>query len=435
MNEELGKTPLKHFAEEIQTKIFPSISHVKADILGYFYGEFIKYSGEGQKLGVVLTPKHIAELFCDLLDIKPSDKIFDPCCGTGSFLIAGMNHMIEQTNDEETKSNIKQNSIHGIEIRDDMFSIATTNMILRGDGKSNLKLEDFFDNKSEDLRKEQYTVGLMNPPYSQGGKLSEMNFIKHLLDSLADNAKCAVIVPQSVMAGKTEDDKSIKKEIYKKHTLEGVITLNPETFHGVGNRVCIGIFTAHQPHPENKRSKFINFEDDGYVVNRHVGLVKTERAIERKKHLLECWKYDKDAESSFMVKTKVTPEDEWLHAFYYFNDEIPPKDNFKRTLKDYISFEFKMILDDKDYLFNEYSEYTDNTPLDKLEYNDIPELNEKTWSEFYIHDIFDNIQRGKRLIKARFIDGNMPFISSSAVKNGIDTFIGNTEKVRIFNNC
>lgn len=136
-----------------------------------------------------------------------------------------------------------------------------------------------------------------------------------------------------------------------------------------------------------------------------------------------------------MVKTKVTPEDEWLHAFYYFNDEIPPKDNFKRTLKDYISFEFKMILDDKDYLFNEYSEYTDNTPLDKLEYNDIPELNEKTWSEFYIHDIFDNIQRGKRLIKARFIDGNMPFISSSAVKNGIDTFIGNTEKVRIFNNC
>lgn len=170
-NEELKqKTPLKHFAEEIQDKIFPSISNVKADILGYFYGEFIKYSGDGQKLGVVLTPKHITELFCDLLDIKPSDKIFDPCCGTGSFLIAGMNHMIEQVSDEKIKTKIKQNNIHGIESREDMFSIATTNMILRGDGKSNLELANFLHKEPKDLRKENYTIGLMNPPYSQGGK-------------------------------------------------------------------------------------------------------------------------------------------------------------------------------------------------------------------------------------------------------------------------
>jgi len=353
INDELGMTPLKHFTEIIQDEIFPSISDVKADILGYFYSEFIKYSGgDGQTLGIVLTPKHITELFCDLLEIKPTDKIFDPCCGTGSFLIAGMNKMIQLAEDENTIENIKQNNIHGIEIRPDMFTIATTNMILRGDGKSNLKLEDFTAQKTEDLRKEQYTIGLMNPPYSQDGKESEMHFIKYLLDSLAENAKCAVIVPQSIMAVSEGKDYELKKEIYKNHTLEGVISLGKQTFN-IGVVPCIAIFTAHQPHPENKRSKFINFKDDGYIIGRNVGLIKTERAIERKKHLLECWIHNKPADSKFMVETKVKPDDDWLHSYYYFNDEIPSDDVFKETMEEYIEFEFEMILKDKTYLFKE----------------------------------------------------------------------------------
>lgn len=239
-----------------------------------------------------------------------------------------------------------------------MFTIATTNMILRGDGKSNLKLADFFDLDAEDLRRENFTVGLMNPPYSQRNneetaELSEMHFIKHLLDSLADYARCAVIVPQSTMVGSNKEDKELKKIIYKNHTLEGVITLSADTFYNIGTMPCIAIFTAHQPHQENKRSKFINFTDDGYIVSKHAGLIKTERALERKKHLLECWNDEKDAESRFMVKTRIKPEDEWLHAFYYFNDNIPSEYSFNETMQDYIGFEFEMVLKDRDYLFKD----------------------------------------------------------------------------------
>lgn len=353
-NKELKKTPLKYFAETISKKIFPSIQNVNADLLGYFYNEFIRYTGgDGQNLGIVLTPRHITSLFCDLLDIQPSDKIFDPCCGTGSFLIAGMNRMIEQKEgDEKAILNIKQNNIHGIESNENMFAICTTNMILRGDGKSNLKLADFLEEKTEDLRKNNYTIGVMNPPYSLKGLESERHFIKHLLDSLADRAKCAVIVPQSVMGNK-DGGKRLKQEIFKNHTLEGVITLGKQTFNNIGAVPCIAIFTAHQPHPENKRCKFINFKDDGYEIHKNVGLVKTERAIERKKHLLECWHYNKPAESKFMVETKVKYDDEWLHSYYYFNDEIPSENVFKETMEEYIEFEFEMILKDKSYLFKE----------------------------------------------------------------------------------
>lgn len=356
----LGKTPLKYFAEFLETKVLQSIKeNTRQDILGRFYGEFIRYSGgDGQTLGVVLTPTHITELFSELVDLKENDRVFDPCCGTGGFLISAMHHMLRLTDDEETKRNIKKNQLHGIEIRNDMFSVATTNMILRGDGKSNLEHQDFLRQSAESLREKNLTVGFINPPYSQSkGKdtahLSEISFIEHLLDGLADEGRMVAIVPQSTMVGKTKIDKQIKKRILEKHTLEGVVTLNKETFYGVGTNACLAIFTAHKPHYKNKYCKFINFEDDGFVVQKHLGLVETQRAKEKKSHLLDCWLHDAPAESKFMVKTTIQPEDEWLHSFYYFNDEIPKDEDFEKTMSDYLTFEFNMISQGRGYLFDE----------------------------------------------------------------------------------
>jgi restriction enzyme, alpha subunit/N-6 DNA methylase len=354
----LAKTPLRYFAEFLYRNVYNSVlANTSEDVLGRFYGEFIRYSGgDGQSLGVVLTPKHITELFCELVDLKPTDTVFDPCCGTGGFLIAAMHYMLKKAGSIIQKDHIKKSQIHGFEIREDMFSIATTNMILRGDGKSNLMCDDFLKQDIKTLRAKNYTVGFINPPYSQAkGKdtahLSEICFIKHLLDGVADNARCAVIVPQSTMVGKTKDDKIIKSEILQNHTLEGVITLNKETFYRVGTNPCIAVFTAHQPHPKDKRCKFINFEDDGFVINKHIGLVETERAKERKAHLLACWFDKEDAESKFMVKTAIGANDEWLHSFYYFNDEIPTNNDFEKTMADYLTFEFNMIVHGKAYLF------------------------------------------------------------------------------------
>lgn len=358
VDERLAKTPLKYFAEYIYKNILSSvIANTTEDVLGRFYGEFIRYSGgDGQTLGVVLTPKHITELFSELIDLKPTDIIFDPCCGTGGFLIAGMHKMLSDAKPNEREA-IKKDWIHGVEIREDMFAIATTNMILRGDGKSNLIKDDFLRRNSSDLRKHNYSVGFINPPYSQAkGKdtahLSEINFIKHLLDSLADGGRCVAIIPQSTMVGKTKEDKLVKQRILQNHTLEGVITLNKNTFYGVGTNPCIAIFTAHKPHSEKKYCKFINYEDDGFIISKHIGLVETERAKERKAHLINCWLHDAPTESKFMVKTTIEHSDEWLHSFYYFNDEIPKQEDFEKTIADYLTFEFNMIMQGKEYLFD-----------------------------------------------------------------------------------
>lgn len=359
INMTLGKTPLKHYTEFLYNNIYKDIrySNSSEDILGLFYGEFMSYSGgDKQGLGIVLTPSHITDLFCELLEIKPEDVVLDPTAGTGGFLVAAMHHMIEQTNDSTMQYKIKRDNLHGIELQSYMFTIATTNMILRGDGKSNLLNENFLETSPSDNQLTHgANVGMMNPPYSQGTKEDpaqyEISFTKHLLNSVLPEGRVAVIVPLSTMAGNTKDEKKMKREILKKHSLEGVITLNKDTFYQIGTNPCIAIFTAHEPHRENKEVKFINFIDDGYKIKKHVGLVETAQAPDRKKHLLDVWFDKKPAENAFCVQTTIKPDDEWLHSFYYFNDEIPSEENFRKTLSDYITFETNMISHGRGYLF------------------------------------------------------------------------------------
>ena len=358
VNSSLGKTPLKYFTEFLYKSIYQSIRYNNSaeDYLGRFYGEFMSYTGgDGQNLGIVLTPKHITELFCDLLDLKTTDKILDPCCGTAGFLIAAMHNMIKKANDETEIKEIRKNQLFGIEEKSYMFTIATTNMILRGDGKSNLENKDFLKENPAQLQLKGCTVGMMNPPYSMGSKsnssLYEINFINHLLDSIVEDGRVAVIVPQSTFTGKTKEEQKIKEEILKNHTLEGVITLNKNTFYRVGTNPCIAIFKAHNKHPKNKICKFINFENDGYNISKHIGLIDDGSHRDKKQHLLDVWFERTEAITKFCVKTTIEASDEWLHSFYYFNDEIPSEEDFRKTVADYLTFEVNMITHGRGYLF------------------------------------------------------------------------------------
>ena len=355
-----GKTPLKYFTEYINGNIYNAIrSGISPhDYLGIFYSEFVRYSGgDGATLGIVLTPSHITELFCDLLDIKADDVIFDPCCGTGGFLVAGMHRLLQLADNDSERKHVKESQIYGIEVRDDMFAVATTNMILRGDGQSNLTCEDFLMKDPDEIQLNGITVGLMNPPYSQAKNkatqnLSELKFISHLLDCILSGGRAAVIVPVSVMIGKTKEDRQLKADILKHHTLEGVISLNKDTFYGVGTVPCIAVFTAGEPHPKDKRVKFVNFQNDGYEVKMHKGLTETDSAKDRRQYLLDCWRGKiSDAPSDFMVETVIDSGDEWLHSFYYYNDEIPTEEDFADSLADYLTFEFNMTVHGRGYLF------------------------------------------------------------------------------------
>ena len=197
----------------------------------------------------------------------------------------------------------------------------------------------------------------MNPPYSQGTKADpsqyELSFIEHMLDSLTVDARAAVIVPQSSMTGKSKVERAFKESIMKHHTLEGVITCNTETFYGVGVNPIIAVFTAHEPHPKDKICKFIDFRDDGYETRAHVGLIEGDSAKDKRQHLLDVWFRRTETPSKFCVESTVEPDDEWLHSFYYFNDEIPTDADFEKSIGDYLTFEFSMVMQNREYLFDD----------------------------------------------------------------------------------
>lgn len=430
----INLTPLKYYSRFVKEKIYDNIQNIKnsEDYLGRFYSEFMRFSGgDAQSLGIVLTPRHITELFCKLADLKPNDIILDPCCGTGGFLVSAMNDMISKTDDIKQKNNIRQNQLFGFELQPFMFAVATTNMVLRGDGKSNLNNEDFLKQNPKQLQTDcQATVGFMNPPYSQGKvdkNLTEISFTEHLCDSILKGGKVVVIIPQSAVTGKTKEEKATKESILKKHTLEGVITLNKNTFYRVGTNTCIAIFTAGIPHDyKNKICKFINFENDGWEVQKHKGLIENKiKSKDRKEHLLKVWNDEIDAETKFCVKTTIEPDDEWLHNFYYFNDELPKQEDFEKTMADYLTFEFNMIMQNKDYIFK--FEKREEIFKNKLNLNDIE------WKEFKISEIFEvsgTITTHPSQLKP---NGKTPRITCASTNNALDDTYANspTEKGKV----
>lgn len=360
VNDTLGMTPLRYYTNFLNEHVFKNIKYQKTseDFIGRFYGEFMSYSGgDGQTLGIVLTPKHICDLMCDLVDVKPNDTVLDPTCGTAGFLIAAMHRMLSFASSEQERRNIKKKQLHGIELQSNMFAVAAANMILRRDGNSNLECCDFLKQNPAQLQLKGATIGLMNPPYSQGTKADpdqyELSFVERLLDSLTIGARAAVIIPQSSMTGKTKAEQEFKKAILMHHTLEGVITCNTETFYGVGTNPVIAVFTAHEPHDPLKDCRFIDFRDDGYEVRAHVGLVEGDSAKDKKRHLLDVWWGREEAPSKFCVRSTIKPDDEWLHSFYYFNDEIPSEKDFEKAIADYLTFQLDMVAHGREYLFEE----------------------------------------------------------------------------------
>ena len=185
----------------LNEKVWPFISvYHDFDVVGQFYGEFLKYTGGDKKaLGIVLTPRHVTELFALLANVQKDSKVLDICAGTGGFLISAMHQMFKKAETKEDKESIKKECLIGVENQPQMYALAASNMILRGDGKANLHQGSCFDEAiTKEIKKHKCNVGVLNPPYSQSDEdLHELVFVKHMLDCLEKNGIGIAIVPMS----------------------------------------------------------------------------------------------------------------------------------------------------------------------------------------------------------------------------------------------
>lgn len=331
---------IKNFITNIKKDIYPlvNLDNKGFDILGKFYTEFIKYAGSDSKTGLVLTPSHITDLFCDLVDLDVNDVVYDCCCGTGGFLVSAMKRMIEKAgNDYEKIKQIQKNQLIGSEIRADMFTYACSNMMMRGDGKSHIYNNDCFDDEHKKKIKEfKPTVVMLNPPYSVGAD-GQLEFILNAMESLQKGGRAVAIVQMSCALTSKKSVIEMHRQLLEKHTLDAVISMPDQLFYPVGVNTCIMVFRAFEKHSKNKKTWFGYFKDDGFILNKKQGRVDLGKYKEKHKYLIDNFKYNKVA--GFSELRHVNPDEEWCAEAYMETDysKLTKKD-FEKVIRNYVAF-------------------------------------------------------------------------------------------------
>lgn len=328
----------------LQRNVYPLVEHsnIGYDVLGRFYIEFIRYAGSEQKSGLVLTPAHITELFCDLAQLRLSDVVYDPCCGTGGFLVAAMQRLFKLAgNDIQKRENIRKHQLCGCELRSDMFTYACSSMRFRGDGKSNLYNGSCFNNENSIATVHKPTVAFLNPPYDVGNA-NQMVFIEHALNVLDKRAygRVVAIVQMSCAIKDEKELKEVKRRLLAKHHLAAVLSMPDDLFYPVGVVTCVMVFEANTPN-KGKKTWFGYFKDDGFEKRKHLGRIDARNKYQSiKEKWLKAY-YNGDEIEGLSVKQEVTAEDEWCAEAYMETDySTLNKKDFERKMKEYIAFKF-----------------------------------------------------------------------------------------------
>ena len=334
------KGVLNELIRRLDEKVRPFIGvYHDFDVVGQFYGEFLKYTGGDKKaLGIVLTPRHITETFALLANVNKYSKVLDICAGTGGFLISAMHQMMKSAITELDRENIKKSGLIGVEQLPNMFALAASNMILRGDGKANLYQGSCFDDGIVDaIKKYKCNVGMVNPPYSQGdASLHELVFVKQMLDCLTKGGIGIAIVPMNCAIA----PHSAKEEIIKHHTLEAVMSMPDELFAPVGTITCIMVFTAKVPHAvSNKKSWFGYWKKDGFLRAKHRGRIDPNMSWPPiRDRWVETFR-NREVVAGESVLQMVGARDEWCAEAYMETDySTLRREDFESELKKYVAF-------------------------------------------------------------------------------------------------
>lgn len=334
------KGALHELIRRLNEKVWPFISvYHDFDVVGQFYGEFLKYTGGDKKaLGIVLTPRHVTELCALLANVNKNSKVLDICAGTGGFLISAMHQMFKSAVTEDEKARIKRESLVGVEQQPNMFALAASNMILRGDGKANLHQSSCFDEiVTERLKTYGCDVGLLNPPYSQrDDDLHELYFVGHMLDCLKEGGTGIAVVPMNCAISPHK----ARAELLKHHTLEAVMSMPDLLFAPVGVIACLMVFTAKVPHEtSNRKSWFGYWKDDGFVKTKHLGRVDlTGRWPSIRERWVETFR-NREIVPGESILQRVTADDEWCAEAYMETDySTLTSADFEAEIKRYLAF-------------------------------------------------------------------------------------------------
>ena len=360
------------------------------DILNMFFIAFNKYTGKADK-NQAFTPDHITEFMCRITGVDRTKRVLDATCGSGSFLVQAMVKELAdcrrgKTEDEAATlmKKVKEEHIFGIEVEEKAYGLSTTNMLIHGDGNSNIKFGSCFDCK-DFIKKADPDIILMNPPYnakpigipekykSDWGKAKDgkedptkgLVFIHFLSDEIKKmndkrekdglprkTVKMAVLLPVSAAIGTSKIVQNEKILMLEENTLEAVFTLPAEIFYpGASVSACCMVFTLGEPHVKTdgtvKETFFGYYKEDGFKKKKALGRVEQfdENGDSKWKSIEEEWLRlyrNHKSVDGLSATAEVTGEDEWLCEAYMKTDYSKlTEHDFQQTLNNYLAYLMK----------------------------------------------------------------------------------------------
>lgn len=327
------------------------------DIVGELYSEFLKYAlGDGKEIGIVLTPPYVTKMMAEILNVNQDSRVMDLATGSAGFLISSMEIMIEDAGRHGAPNSpltevkirtIKNEQLLGVELNAEMYTLAATNMILRGDGSSKIHKANTFNTPPELYADFGADRLLLNPPFSF--EENGMPFIRFGLDNMVKGGLGAIIIQDSAGSGKAV---KTNREILKRHTLKASIKMPTDLFQPMaGVQTSIYIFEVGTPHDFEQTVKFIDFRNDGYKRTSR-SLQEIDSPSERYSDVVKIYKAGKRADvqaewllEEVFVEDKINSSgSDWNFDQHKVIDTLPTLADFKKTVSDYLSWEVSNLL-------------------------------------------------------------------------------------------
>ena len=452
---QLSITAFREILTFIQDNILPFINDKSTsgqDLLNLFFVTFNKYVGKSDK-NQAFTPDHITDFMAKITGVNKHSVVLDPCCGSGSFLVRAMTQALDDCATASEQENVKKHQIYGIEFDENVYGLATTNMLIHSDGNSNIRQGSCFT-LSDWIKEAKPNVILMNPPYN-GQRIHLPNsyvetwakdkkedpskglyFVKYIADvlnSINHQATLAVLLPVACAIGTKGIIKELKEHILKENTLDAVFTLPNDIFHpGATVQACCMIFKIGRKHsdPSTPNTFFGYYKDDGFKKKKNIGRIEQVDPVTQNSKWVAIEKewidlYRNRREKPGLSSTHmVSDSDEWVCEAYMETNYATLNDShFIKTVNGYFSYLVSIgklfdtaFVPDSQYVMD-YFNYL-------LRHNDKGEISVDTsqWREFEFSQVFD-VQKGFYNKKPdHTTPGDIPFLGATERCNGVTEY-------------
>jgi type I restriction enzyme M protein len=230
---------------------FTDINNVKT-FANVYEQLIIEMRNAAKNRAVFYTPKAIVQFIVNYInpDFHKKEKVFDPACGMGGFLIESFKKMKEFEKGSEDIVTLRENTLYGVEKEGEYFLCAVINMLLHDISKPKIFLGNSLLKDTKTITpKDQYHVIMTNPTYggsedksikdslpnNMKGASTELHFLYYVLESLRDGGRAAVIVPNGVLNDIEKPASLIKEQLMSTCNLHTIVRLPESIFAPYNN--------------------------------------------------------------------------------------------------------------------------------------------------------------------------------------------------------